>query len=110
MLSTLLERAIVVKMLYKIYYFLPLIICILVQEICAEKYILEYLRHENEITLRCKVGNTSMTANNVSFWINMTEKIDIQSINSAYKLFGSTIQFVLTPQYFLLWRKRWRKK
>ena len=61
MLSTLLEGAFVVKMWYKIYYFLPVIICILVQEICAEKCVLEYLRHENEITFRCKVGNTSMT-------------------------------------------------
>ena len=86
-------------MWYKIIYFLPVIICILVQGICAEKYVLEYHRYQNDIILHCKVANTSMTANNVSFWINTTAKIDIQSINSAYKLFCNTIRFVLTPQY-----------
>ena len=29
----------------------------------------------------------------------MTEKIDIQSINSASKLYGNTVRFVLTPQH-----------
>ena len=81
----------------KIIYFLPVIICISVQGICAEKYVLEYHRYQNKITLHCK--NTSMTTKNVSFWINTTDKIDIQNINSASKLFSNTIQFVLTPQY-----------
>ena len=65
----------------------------------AEKYVLEYLRYQNDIILHCKVTNTSMTANNVSFWINTAEKIDIQSIDSSPKLFGNVIRFVLTPQY-----------
>ena len=86
-------------MWYKIIYFLPVIICILVQGICAEKYVLEYFRHKNNITLHCKVANTSTTEKNISFWINTTEKINIQSINSAYKLSGNRIRFVLTPQY-----------
>ena len=82
-------------MWYKIIYFLPVIICISVQGICAEKYVLKYSRHQNKITLLCNVSNTSITVNNVSFWINKTEKIDILSI----KISDNRIRFVLTPQY-----------